>query len=233
MNVLFYSYKRRNYDKMEAINTLKDKGIGAGIVVARGISIKPASATLKSELDALVALRQSEEFPPQSLKDAVRGMLKKGGFKPSGRNKPASEYLAQAAREGRFPSINNLVDVNNLVSLRSGLPISLLDLDAIGNKLLLRFGKENERYVFNAGGQEIELEGLICTCSGERDEPLGNPVKDSLAGKLKDSTRNVVGVIYAPAESAEQIKQLPQYAEELATWLATEGGIESTDSFVI
>src|SRR3712207_7695492 len=46
-------------------------------------------------------------------------LLRNGGFRPSGRNKPASEYLAQAAREGRFPRINNLVDVNNLVSLRS------------------------------------------------------------------------------------------------------------------
>jgi len=92
----------------------------------------------------------------------VRGLLRRGGFKPSGRNKPASEYLAQAAREGRFPRINNLVDVNNLISLESGLPISLLDLAAVGERAEIRYGAPGEKYVFNSGGQEIELAGLIC-----------------------------------------------------------------------
>src|SRR5215813_1801509 len=102
---------------MDVNNTLQNRGLQVGIVVAEHVVIRPASSELKEKLDQLVAERQAQEFPPQSLKDAVRTLLKGGGFKPSGRNKPASEYLAQAAREDRFPFINNLVDVNNLVSL--------------------------------------------------------------------------------------------------------------------
>jgi DNA/RNA-binding domain of Phe-tRNA-synthetase-like protein len=179
-------------------NALSDRGMLAAVCIAYGIAVRPSSAELQAQLQELVARRKAEEFPPQSVKDAVRGLLKTGGFKPSGRNKPASEYLAQAAREHRFPVINNLVDVNNLISLTTGLPISLLDADACGAELLLRYGREGERYVFNAGGQEIDLEGLICSCNAGTDAPLGNPIKDSLAGKIKDTTTAVIGIMYAP-----------------------------------
>ena len=107
---------------------------------------------------------EHEEFPPPTVKTGIRKMLKRGGFSPSGRNKPASEYLAQTAREGRFPAINNLVDINNLVSLEHGLPISMLDLDVAGEAIEIRYGRAGEKYVFNSMGQEIDLEGLICIC---------------------------------------------------------------------
>lgn len=218
---------------MEVVNTLREVGFVAGIVVARSIEVKPASAELSLELQKLVARRKEEEFPPAVVKEAVRGLLKKGGFKPSGRNKPASEYLAQAAREGRFPSINNLVDVNNLVSLSSGLPISLLDLDAIGTKLILRFGRENERYVFNSAGQEIELNGLLCACEGSTDTPMGNPVKDSVTGKIKDSTTSVIGIIYAPLQLENHESLLQKHVSNFAEWLTREGGANGTETFVV
>ncbi len=217
---------------MEVINSLRDFGFGVGIVIARSVSIKPASADLKSELDELVRQRQGEDFPPPLVKEAVRGLLKKGGFKPSGRNKPASEYLAQAAREGRFPSINNLVDVNNLVSLRSGLPISLLNLDVFGTGVILRFGRESERYTFNSAGQEIDLQGLICACAGTTDMPLGNPVKDSIAGKINEDTKNVVGIIYAPLQTKIHSEQLQACVSEFSQWLAREGQTDEIETIV-
>ena len=36
----------------------------------------------------------------------VRDLLRHGGFKPAGRSKPASEYLAAAFAEDRFPRIS-------------------------------------------------------------------------------------------------------------------------------
>src|SRR6266540_965066 len=64
-----------------------------------------------------------------TVREAVRALLRHGGFKPSGRSKPASEYLIRAAREGLLKPINLAVDACNAVSLHSGLPISVVDLD--------------------------------------------------------------------------------------------------------
>lgn len=52
-----------------------------------------------------------------------------GRYKPTGRGKPANEYLLRAANDGTFPSINGLVDSNNLLSLEHMVPISVWDLD--------------------------------------------------------------------------------------------------------
>ncbi len=178
-----------------------DSRLGATLVclVAAEIgAVRPSPAALVAELESLAVRRATEDFPPATTREAVRAMLRAGGFKPAGRQKPASEYLAQAAREGRFPSINGPVDCNNLLSLETGLPISLLDADAFpGGEAMVRICGEGERYVFNASGQVMNLEGLLCVCAAE-GTPLGNPVKDSMRGKLADATRRVLGFIYAP-----------------------------------
>lgn len=216
---------------MQLKNDLQNQGLLAAVAVATDVVVRPSSDSLRAQLEALIEERKASEFPTQEIKDAVRNLLKSGGYKPSGRNKPASEYLAQAAREGRFPFINNLVDINNFVSLKTGLPISLLDKEAIGENLLLRFGREGERYVFNSGGQEIELKGLICACNGDKDEPLGNAVKDSMTGKIKEHTTNVAAVIYAP-NSGELSRVAKEQIATFAELLGSEGEASSVKIFV-
>jgi DNA/RNA-binding domain of Phe-tRNA-synthetase-like protein len=167
------------------------------LVLAKACSTGPSPEPLLAALADLVSSRASMEFPPPPIKEAVRAMLRTGGFKPAGRQKPASEYLAQSAREGRFPSINAPVDCNNILSLETGLPISLLDAAAIGVEALVRIAAEGESYVFNASGQAMDLAGLLCVC-GPGAVPLGNPVKDSMAGKIKGGSCDLAGFIYAP-----------------------------------
>ena len=48
--------------------------------------------------------------PDDAVQPAVRAMLRHAGYKPSGRGKPASEYLRGAAQEGRLGAINLAVD---------------------------------------------------------------------------------------------------------------------------
>ena len=87
-----------------------------------------------------------------------------------------------------------------------------------------RFGREDERYVFNSAGQVIDLKGLICVCRGDSSgEPLGTPVKDSMRGKIGGETRAVVGVIYAPRQAVGEA-ELMRLAAEFARLLAAHGG---------
>ena len=64
---------------------------------------------------------------PDEVKPIVRDLLRFGGFKPTGRSKPASEYLLSALDKGRLGTINAAVDACNVASLHSGLPISVVD----------------------------------------------------------------------------------------------------------
>lgn len=191
-------------------------------VLAEGCTVGPTPPALAAELAQLAARRSAEDFPPAGIKEAVRAMLRAGGYKPAGRQKPASEYLAQAAREGRFPSINGPVDCNNFLSLETGLPISLLDASALGGSCSIRVCAAGESYVFNQAGHAMDLAGLACVC-GRDGEPLGNPVKDSMLGKLKDGTTDLAGFIYAP-RSAFGDSALRELGERFALLLARHCG---------
>lgn len=138
--------------------------------------------------------------PPPSLsvsedvKTAVRALLRHGGYKPSGRGKPASEYLAQAATEGRFPTVNPAVDVCNHVSLHSGLPISVVDLDLTTGPLGLIVCPGGTSYVFNPSGQTIDASGL-CALVDEAG-PCGTPVKDAQRTKTHAGTRALLSIVW-------------------------------------
>src|SRR5512143_2143668 len=55
----------------------------------------------------------------EEVRTAIRELLRHGGYKPTGRGKPASEYLVRAAAEGKLVPINAAVDLGNVVSLHS------------------------------------------------------------------------------------------------------------------
>ena len=164
---------------------------------------------------------QGESFIPAELHQRVRRMLRYGNYRPSGRGKPASEFLLRAALAGDFPLVNPPVDVNNAVSLESGLPGSIFDADLSGTEFLLRRGRPGESYVFNPAGQTIDLEDLLLVCRKATDgwAPCGNPVKDAMTTKIHAQTKNVVAVLYAPAdEPSAAFEQWTEcYAERLST----------------
>jgi DNA/RNA-binding domain of Phe-tRNA-synthetase-like protein len=165
-----------------------------------------------------------EGYISPACKTAVRGMLRYKHYKPSGRSKPSSEYLFSAALQNEFPLINGPVDTNNAISLESGYPASVFDLDLCGTSLLLRRGIAGESYVFNPSGQSIDLEDLLCVCRFDGREwiPCGNPVKDSMDTKTNESTRNVVAVIYAP--TSEPLSELQGSAMRFSSLLLSECG---------
>jgi len=140
-------------------------------------------------LDAAAPVTRSEPIRQQ-----VRDLLRHGGYKPTGRGKPASEYLVKAAEEGRLGSINASVDACNAVSLHSGLPISVVDLGRAQPPLRVAMALGDVSYVFNAAGQEIRVDGLLCL--HDRLGPCANAVKDSERTKTRDDTVRTLTVIW-------------------------------------
>ena len=130
----------------------------------------------------------------EELRVAVRELLRHGGYKPTGRGKPSAEYLLRAASEGSLASINFAVDACNIVSLHSGLPISVVDLDRVVPPLSIGIAPTGSRYVFNNAGQEIDVEGLLCLRDAEG--PCANAVKDCQRTKTHAATRRTLSLIW-------------------------------------
>lgn len=143
----------------------------------------------------------------------VRTLLRHGGFKPSGRSKPASEYLEAAHAESRFPRINAAVDACNVASWWSGLPISLIDLDRVAGDLTIGICPPGTRYVFNPSGQIIDAGGLLAVL--DRDGPTGTPVKDAQRTKTHEGTRTTLAVVWGTRTLAGHTAQTLRWYREL------------------
>ncbi|HNR98258.1 MAG TPA: phenylalanine--tRNA ligase beta subunit-related protein [Planctomycetota bacterium] len=141
-------------------------------------------------LDAAAPLSRDEET-----RAAIRDLLRRRGYKPTGRGKPASEYLVRAAGEGALAPINLAVDACNAVSLHSGLPISVIDLDLTAPPLSIAVAAAGEAYVFNVSGQTIAVEGLPCVRDARG--PCANAVKDAQRTKTGPETRRTLSVVWA------------------------------------
>lgn len=152
---------------------------------------------------------QAPRILSDSDRAAVRALLRHGGFKPSGRSKPASEYLQAAYAENRFPRINAAVDACNVASLHWGLPISLIDLDKVVGDLAVQVAPMGTSYVFNPSGQTIDAGGLLAVY--DREGPTGTPVKDAQRTKTHDGTQYTLAVIWGT-------NALPGITEQATRW---------------
>jgi DNA/RNA-binding domain of Phe-tRNA-synthetase-like protein len=167
--------------------------------------------------DWLRALLALDAPAPLSSDDTVRGavrdVLRKFGYKPTGRGKPASEYLLRAVGEGALSSINLAVDACNVASLHSGLPISVVDLDRARPPLRVAVAGKGAQYVFNATGQVIDVEGLPCLFDAEG--PCANAVKDAQRTKTHAGTRTTLSLIYGARALGDRTARTVAWYREL------------------
>ena len=200
--------------------------LAAGLLVTE----LPAPLGELSSPEWLLAFHAADADAPlardEELRGDVRKLLRHGGYKPSGRGKPSSEYLVRAATEGELGSINLCVDACNAVSLHSGLPISVVDLDLAVAPYELRCAEADTSYVFNASGQEIRLDGLLNLFDAEG--PCANAVKDSQRTKTHAGTRRTLSILWGTSARPERTRAALQwYAELLERAGASAAGREA------
>ena len=159
--------------------------------------------------DWLLALLARDAPAPfrsdDAIRAAVRDMLRHGGYKPTGRGKPASEYLVNAAATEPLRSINAAVDVGNAVSLHTGLPISVVDLDRATPPFRVGLAPTGSRYVFNAAGQDIDVEGLLCLSDAEG--ACANAVKDAQRTKTTPDTVRTLTIVWGARRTGDLVQR--------------------------
>lgn len=191
------------------------------VVAVPGLQVHAFVATLPDALERVPSpawltdlLRLDAEAPVRSsdtVRTAVRDLLRGRGYRPTGRGKPSSEYLAAAVADGRVATINAVVDAGNVASLHSGLPISVVDLDLCQPPLRVDVPPAGTSFVFNRGGQEIDVGGLLCLFDAQG--PCANAVKDAQRTKTLPATRRVLAVVWGAAAPE------PAHAVATAAWL--------------
>ena len=97
-------------------------------------------------------------------------------------------------RSGCGTETSSPVDAGNVVSLHSGLPISVVDLSLAKPPFRVGLAAEGSAYVFNQGGQTIDLGGLLCLF--DADGPCANAVKDAQRTKTTPQTTRTLSILW-------------------------------------
>ena len=75
---------------------------------------------------------------------AWRGAFRKFGVDPTQYRSASESLLRRLTKKGDIPSINTLVDIGNLVSIRYALPVAMVDLRGVAGGLSVCFAKGDE-----------------------------------------------------------------------------------------
>jgi DNA/RNA-binding domain of Phe-tRNA-synthetase-like protein len=127
---------------------------------------------------------------PQIL--ATRAAYKALGKDPA-RYRGSAEALVRRVIAGKgLPQINAVVDIINLVSVESRLPIGLYDLAHVSGDIVFRAGRAGETYK-GIGKYDLNLEGLPVFCDALG--PHGSPTSDSERTMVTSETKQVLAII--------------------------------------
>jgi DNA/RNA-binding domain of Phe-tRNA-synthetase-like protein len=177
-------------------------------------------AALTAELKMREAEIQKLPFPRGVLAspqvEATRTAYKALGKDPARYRGSAEALLRRVVGGKSLPEINAVVDVINLVSLESRLPVGLYDLGHIVGEIVFRTGKSGETYK-GIGKYDLNLEGL--PLFADTVGPHGSATSDSERTMVTAATKEVLAVIvsFGGAENLERWTQrlgtlLQQYA---------------------
>lgn len=122
----------------------------AGVVLAQGLSNGPTPDELQERFLAEQGrvLAEIGETPLSELEtlSAWRAAFRKFGVNPTKYRSAAEALLRRLTKKGDIPSINTLVDLGNLVSIRHRLPVAIFDTRALNGAVTVRFAEGTERF---------------------------------------------------------------------------------------
>jgi len=166
-----------------------------GCLTAR-VQVSPSPVALLAEMNQRELEIQELPFPRGVLEslqvESVRRAYKALGKDPA-RYRGSAEALLRRIVAGKgFPQINTVVDVINLVSVESRLPVGLYDAAHISGPVVFRAGRPGETYK-GIGKYELNLEGL--PVFADDVGPHGSATSDSERTMVTPQTSEILAIV--------------------------------------
>jgi len=125
--------------------------LNGGVLLVRGLQNGPTSAALAADYQAAqqVIIARIGDTPLSELPSiaAWRAAFRAFGVEPTQYRCAAEALLRRLTKKGDIPSINTLVDIGNLVSIRFGLPVAAFDTQALEGTISVHFADGTERFL--------------------------------------------------------------------------------------
>ena len=210
----------------------KAPSLALGVVRARVADVRqdPAmSDKLRSVAEAVLGFARTDaELAAVPQVAAAQAAYRACGKDPR-RYRGSAEALALRVIQGKgLYFVNNVVDVNNLVSLRAMVPSGAYDLANLSGDAAFRVGAPGESYE-GIGKGAIDLEGLplLADVAG----PFGSPTSDSRRAMITPATRDVALVLMSFSGRMDGV--LESAAREAADLLRQHAGADGIEVEIV
>ena len=134
-------------------------GVVGGVILARGMTNGPTPESLMAAYGAeQQATLQRLGTTPLSQVPALaawRSALRGFDVDPTQYRSASESLLRRLTKKGDIPSINLLVDLGNLVSIRYALPVAVFDTRELQGAVTVHFADGTERYT-TLGQSEVD-----------------------------------------------------------------------------
>ena len=181
---------------------------------------------LKSREEEILRLPE-----PRAVLESAPILATRAGYKALGKDPARYRGSAEAllrrviATKG-LPRIDAVVDVINLVSVESRLPVGLYDLSAVSGDIVFRAGRAGETYK-GIGKYDLNLEGL--PLFADAIGPHGSATSDSERTMVTASTKHIIALIVSFGGAVE----LPRWTQRTCELLALYAAARNCESSVI
>lgn len=162
------------------------------------VKVEDSSKALISEIDNYCNVLQNElnleELPSQKAIKDGREAYKSFGKSPS-KYRLSSEALLRRIIQGKgLYRVNNIVDINNLISIKSKFPVGSYDVSNINGTVFLNRAEDGATYK-GIGKAELNIEHLPVVA--DDNGPFGSPTSDSERAMIGQGSREIVMCIYS------------------------------------
>ncbi|MFZ5815963.1 MAG: B3/4 domain-containing protein [Bacillota bacterium] len=199
-----------------------------GAVAVDGVSGGEATPELRALVEATVtqtaASLKLEEISGLPGVAGWRKVMKALGTDPARYRISSERLLRRVVKGDGLPRVNLLVDLVNVWSVVTGLPIGLYDADRLsGTALTFGAGRPGERYMTLAGS-ELETQGkpVLRDAAGV----CGSPLTDSERTATHEGTTRCVAVLFGPPLYDEE--EFGRHLELLCDWMRHFAGGQVT-----
>lgn len=206
-------------------NILGDK-IAIGCIQAT-VSVKEFDDNLWEEIctecDKIAQENALEDVLKIDNIKAARDAYKKLGQDPS-RYRVSSESLVRRVVKGKgLYKVNNIVDINNLISIVSYCPVCAYDLDKIDSEIWVTVGEEGDSYEGIGRGQ-INMSNIPVFV--DKEGAFGSTTSDSVRAMVTENTKKLIMCIVS-FNGDEKLEENMEYCKELLVKYAEGQEIET------
>jgi DNA/RNA-binding domain of Phe-tRNA-synthetase-like protein len=178
-------------------------GLALGLMEASGLRPGPLPPDFDVEADRILSrlVAQHAGGPVTAVPGVTetRALFHGLGVDPT-KTRPSSEALLRRVLQGKgLPRVHPAVDVCNLCSLESQIPLGLYDRDLVGGGVEVRVGRAGEGYA-GIRKQHVNLDGRLLLA--DDGGPFGAPTSDSARTALREDTAAVLVVLFCPVGRA-------------------------------